>query len=128
MESSIKSVAEFIRQAEGKRIIRLAVGMPTIEDWPEMELRLREQAKERGFDDSDIEITDTLFSIKNTPHYVMRPKVSKHMEGTLEKRSREYIFHYEGNESFGQLKGLKVVDNALIRDTLMSGHFEYRIV
>ena len=95
----------------------------------EMREELLSQLKQyfgNNFDMSKFEENDNNFSYGNRSW--MKPKIQKEVDGIVEFRSKDYVFKYDGKESYGsELKKENLTENGFKIPTLDGSELEYII-
>lgn len=126
------SVAAFFRAANNQRVVSKVIGGYCTEDWPELVESLKQQALDKGFSESAIEVTEDKFEVHTgagTNPYKMRPKLQRERKGTMVVRSKDFQFFQDGKDAptYCDKKGLKIEDDKLVIETFGGQQITYEI-
>ena len=133
MSNKISSAASFFRLAHKNRVSVTVVGGFCFDDWDEQVKSLTQKVINSGFPADSITVTDDQFSFNTGtifPRIIRRSKLRRHRVGIMTVRSSDFMFLEDGEEFFThcEKKGMKVVDNILVGQTLFNSQLQYKII
>ena len=114
-----------LKELNGRTFKKIALNMPTIEDIPEMEKKLKAELKEQGYDFSDWYSNDNCWGFGNQT--LRKPKMPRESTGEVTFRSEYHTFTpKDGQTIYGEeLKKSNVTDYGFSVNTLSGGEIQY---